>query len=65
MLRDWLRAHDGERDAYAQAGRRAVGGTAEAHQDAEAYQDAEEAWITSAAGRAATWAEAIGWTPGT
>jgi dephospho-CoA kinase len=71
MLRDWLRAHDGERDAYARAGRRAVDGTAEAHPDAEAYEDAEdaedaeEAWITSAAGRAATWAEAIGWTPGT
>lgn len=58
MFRDWLRAHDEERDAYAAVKLRAQG------VDIEAYQDAKGPWIETALERAAAWAGATGWTAG-
>jgi dephospho-CoA kinase len=57
MIRDWLRAHEVERDAYAAVKLRSAGvGT-------EAYLDVEEPWTAAAFRRASTWAETTGWEP--
>jgi dephospho-CoA kinase len=58
-FRDWLRAHDEERDAYCAVKLRVQG------VDIEAYQEAKGPWIAVALERAAAWAESTGWTPGT
>ena len=58
MFRDWLRAHDAERDAYAAMTLQAQGG------EIEAYLDAKGPWMTAALVRAEKWAVATGWRPG-
>ncbi|HET9655598.1 MAG TPA: dephospho-CoA kinase, partial [Kineosporiaceae bacterium] len=57
MFRDWLRAQDGERDAYAavKQGSAGVG--------IEAYQAAKGPWLTQALRRATAWATSTGWQP--
>ena len=57
LLRDWLRAHDAERDAYG-----AVKATA-AGRPIEGYREGRDPWIAAALERARAWAGATGWTP--
>jgi dephospho-CoA kinase len=57
MFRDWLRAHDGERDAYGAVKLAAQG------VDVETYLDAKDPWVSAALKRATAWADATGWTP--
>ncbi len=59
MFRDWLRAHDDERDAYGALKRRAQG------VGIEEYLDAKDPWIAAALRRATDWAGRTGWAPGT
>jgi dephospho-CoA kinase len=54
LFRDWLRAHDDERDAYAAVKRAAEGLTT------EAYTDTKGPWIRAAYERADAWAERVG-----
>lgn len=58
LFRDWLRAHDGERDAYGavKLGAQGVG--------LEAYLEAKSPWIAAALGRAQAWAARPGRWPG-
>jgi dephospho-CoA kinase len=58
MFRDWLRAHDAERDAYAAMKRQAAG------VGIEAYLEAKDPWIAAALSRATSWAQDCGWQPG-
>ncbi len=60
MFRDWLRAHAGEREAYAAAKRAAAGGGA----GIDGYVLAEGPWVADALHRARDWAGATGWAPG-
>jgi dephospho-CoA kinase len=58
MFRDWLRAHDDERDAYGAMKLRTQG------VDIGTYRDAKDPWIAAALRRATTWAQRSGWVPG-
>lgn len=62
QFRDWLRANDAERDAYAAVKREIArahpGGSPEAKQD---YVQAKEPWFAAALPRAREWARATGW----
>lgn len=57
LLRDWLRAHDVERDAYGAVKAAAAG------RPIEGYRKGRDPWIAAALERARTWARATGWTP--
>lgn len=59
MFRDWLRAHETERDAYGALKLAAQG------VGIEAYLDAKDPWIAAALQRATAWATSTGWTPPT
>lgn len=54
LFRDWLRAHDAERDAYAAVKTAAQG------VGIEAYQQGKGPWIAAALGRARRWAAVAG-----
>lgn len=58
LFRDWLRAHGGERNAYA-----AVKATATSD-DIDGYMDAKAPWIRAALDRAEAWAAATAWAGG-
>jgi len=57
LLRDWLRAEAGERDAYAVKRRLAQSATTTAD-----YVEAKGLWIVGACARADAWARHTGWT---
>jgi dephospho-CoA kinase len=59
LFRDWLRANEAARDAYA-AMKRAL--AARPGADVDTYGDAKLPWISEALGRAEDWATATGWT---
>lgn len=63
QFRDWLRANDEERDAYAEMKRALAaehpGGTQETKQD---YVQAKEPWFAEALPKARAWAQTSGWT---
>lgn len=54
-FRDWLRAHDDERDAYGEV-KLALAGAG-----LEAYLEAKNPWISAALERASAWARRSGW----
>jgi len=59
LLRDWLRSHDDERDAYAAMKLRLAsrpGG------DVDRYGEDKLPWISSALGRARSWSARTGWS---
>lgn len=58
LLRDWLRAHDAERDAYAML-KAAAAGLA-----VQEYAARKRPWIDPSLHRATAWARATGWVPG-
>jgi dephospho-CoA kinase len=60
LFRDWLRAHDEERDGYA-----AMKGelASRAGRDVNEYSIDKMPWISAALGRAEHWAAATGWSP--
>lgn len=60
LFRDWLRAHDGERDGYA-AMKQELAGRPGIHVDG--YSVAKMPWISAALDRAGDWAAATGWSP--
>ena len=60
LFRDWLRGHDGERDAYA-AMKQDLAGRPGMHVDD--YSVAKMPWISAALARAGDWAAATGWSP--
>jgi dephospho-CoA kinase len=60
LFRDWLRAHDAERDGYAALKRDLAG---QPGQHVDDYSAAKMPWISAALGRAAEWAAATGWSP--
>ena len=60
LFRDWLRAHDAERDAYA-ALKADLAGRPGQHVDD--YNVAKRPWISAALDRAGDWAAATGWSP--
>ena len=61
LMRDWWRAEEAARSAYASEKRR----LASLGLDASAYAAAKEPWFAAAVPRARAWAERTGWTPPT
>lgn len=57
LFRDWLRAHDAERDAYAQLKLAAQG------VGIEEYMARKDPWVAAALDRAAAWSRSTGWRP--
>jgi dephospho-CoA kinase len=60
LFRDWLRAHNHERDAYAAVKRELANRPAG---DADAYRADRMPWIQAAMARAEQWTDDIGWSP--
>lgn len=60
LFRDWLRGHDGERDAYA-AMKRAL--ASRPGRDIDDYGRDKMPWISAAAARAESWAQSTAWSP--
>lgn len=60
LFRDWLRAHDDERDAY-EAIKQQLADRDGAHVDG--YGEAKRPWIRVALAQAETWSTEVGWTP--
>lgn len=60
LFRDWLRAHPGERDAYA-AMKQGLAERPRAHVDE--YGAAKAPWISAAIDRAEDWAVTVQWNP--
>ena len=58
LLRDWLRGHEGERDAYAVMKR---GLADRPGLDVDDYSELKMPWISAALGRAEDWAAATNW----
>lgn len=57
LFRDWLRAHDTERDAYGELKLQVQGISG------EAYHEAKGPWVAAALVRAEQWARRSGWHP--
>ncbi|MEC3974147.1 dephospho-CoA kinase [Amycolatopsis sp. H20-H5] len=62
LFRDWIRAHPGERDAYAEVKLRLAAEHAE-DGTTEPYTDEKQTWVNAAFTRAETWAAHTTWTP--
>jgi dephospho-CoA kinase len=60
LFRDWLRAHDGERNAYA-AMKHAL--TKQPNADVDDYSREKMPWISAALRRAEDWAASTRWSP--